>query len=91
MICFFFYLNTLRVFFGSGCEASCRKYFWPYLLNRFSTNLTTKAKNEIKKHGEFLYQQINQKRLNIKKEDKFYKKFIQFRSTILEDVPRTGK
>ena len=53
-------------------------------------NLTNKEKNEIKKHGEFLYQQINQKRLNIKKEDKFYKKYIQFRSTILEDVPRTG-
>lgn len=80
----------LRCFF-KGCESNSRRYFWPYLLNRFSPNLTSKEKNEIKKHGEFLYLNIDEKRRNLKKDDKFYRKFIQYQSTIREDVPRTDR
>lgn len=80
-----------RVFF-SGVEENSRKYFYPYLLNRFSANLTSKEKNEIIKHGEFLYKNIDEKRRNIKKEDtKFYRKFNQYRNTILVDLPRTDR
>ena len=79
-----------RVFF-SGVDKQSRSIFYPYLLNRFSSNLTTKQKNEIIKHGEFLYKGIDEKRRNIRKDDPFYRKFVQFKSTILVDLPRTDK
>lgn len=79
-----------RVFF-SGVEPSSRKYFYPYLLNRFSVNLTTKEKNEIIKHGEFLYKNIDERRRRMSKDDKFYPKFVQYKQTVSVDLPRTDR
>lgn len=79
-----------RVFF-SGVEPSSRHFFYPYLLARFSANLTTAQKDVIVRHGAVLYKQIDEKRRRLNKDDKFYPKFVQYKQTVSVDLPRTDR
>lgn len=79
-----------RVFF-SGVEPSSRHFFYPYLLARFSVDLTSAQKDVIVRHGALLYKQIDEKRRRLNKDDKFYPKFIQYKQTVSVDLPRTDR